>query len=38
MLNPVVCHRRLLSPVVELDGQSSFEVMDRIASTVDVPR
>jgi MoxR-like ATPase len=38
MLNPVVCHRLLLSPEVELDGQSSFEVMDRIASTVDVPR
>jgi MoxR-like ATPase len=38
MLNPVVCHRLVLAPEVELDGQSSFDVMDRIASSVEVPR
>ena len=38
MLNPVICHRLVLSPEVELDGQSSAEVMDRIASAVEVPR
>jgi hypothetical protein len=38
MLNPVICHRLVLAPEVELDGQSSSEVMDRIASSVDVPR
>ena len=38
LLNPVICHRLVLSPEVELDGQSSFDVMDRIASAVDVPR
>jgi MoxR-like ATPase len=38
MLNPVICHRLVLSPEVELDGQSSAEVMDRIASSVEVPR
>jgi MoxR-like ATPase len=38
MLNPVICHRLVLAPEVELDGQSSSDVMDRIASSVDVPR
>jgi len=38
MLNPVICHRLVLAPEVELDGQSSSEVMDRIASSIDVPR
>jgi MoxR-like ATPase len=38
MLNPVLCHRLVLSPEVELDGQNSFDVMDRIASGVQVPR
>jgi MoxR-like ATPase len=38
MLNPVVCHRLVLAPEVELEGQNSFDVMDRIASTVEVPR
>jgi MoxR-like ATPase len=38
MLNSVICHRLVLSPEIELDGQTSFDVMDRIASTVDVPR
>jgi MoxR-like ATPase len=38
LLNPVVCHRLVLAPEVELDGQSSFEVMDRVAGTVEVPR
>jgi MoxR-like ATPase len=38
MLNPVLCHRLVLAPEVELDGLSSYEVMDRVASTVVVPR
>jgi MoxR-like ATPase len=38
MLNPVACHRLVLAPEVELDGLGSSEVMDRIATTVEVPR
>jgi MoxR-like ATPase len=38
MLNPVVCHRLVLAPEVELDGQNSFDVMDRITGGVQVPR
>ena len=38
MLHPVVCHRLLLAPEVELDGLGAGEVMDRVASTVQVPR
>ncbi|HEX4354985.1 MAG TPA: MoxR family ATPase [Polyangiales bacterium] len=38
LLQPVICHRLVLSPEVELDGQSAIDVMARIASTVDVPR
>jgi MoxR-like ATPase len=38
MLNPVVCHRLLLAPEVELEGQSGLDVMDRIAAAIDVPR
>ena len=38
MLNPVVCHRLILAPEVELDGMSAEQVMDRIGSTVEVPR
>jgi MoxR-like ATPase len=38
MRNPVLCHRLQLAPEVELDGQTSAEVMERVASTVPVPR
>jgi MoxR-like ATPase len=38
MLMPVACHRLVLSPEVELDGQTVAEVMERIATSVDVPR
>jgi MoxR-like ATPase len=38
MRNPVLCHRLQLAPEVELDGQTAAEVMDRVASTVAVPR
>ena len=38
MLGPVACHRLVLAPEVELDGQTVEEVMDRIATSVDVPR
>jgi MoxR-like ATPase len=38
MRNPVLCHRLQLAPEVELDGHTSADVMDRVASTVAVPR
>src|SRR6185369_8419868 len=38
MLHPVVCHRLQLAPEVELDGLTPEEVIDRVASTVQVPR
>jgi MoxR-like ATPase len=38
MQNPVLCHRLVLAPEVELDGLTSYEVMDRVASSVPVPR
>jgi len=38
VLHSVVCHRLVLAPEVELDGLSAVEVIDRIASTVPVPR
>jgi MoxR-like ATPase len=38
MRNPVLCHRLQLAPEVELDGQTAADVMDRVASTVAVPR
>ncbi len=38
MLHPVVCHRLVLAPEVELDGLSPEEVIDRVAATVEVPR
>lgn len=38
VLHPVICHRLVLAPEVELDGLGAGEVMDRVASTVDVPR
>jgi MoxR-like ATPase len=38
MLHPVVCHRLVLAPEVELDGLGPEEVIDRVAATVEVPR
>jgi MoxR-like ATPase len=38
MLGPVLCHRMILAPETELDGLSAAEVMERVASTVEVPR
>ena len=38
MLAPVACHRLVLAPEVELDGQNPLDVMERIATSVDVPR
>ena len=38
VLHSVVCHRLVLAPEVELDGLSAIEVIDRISSTVPVPR
>ncbi len=38
MLHPVICHRLILSPEVELDGLGAEEVIDRVAATVEVPR
>jgi MoxR-like ATPase len=38
MLHPVVCHRLVLAPEVELDGMEPAQAVDRIASTVEVPR
>lgn len=37
-LHPVVCHRLVLAPEIELDGLGAAEVMDRISATVEVPR
>ena len=37
-LHPVVCHRLVLAPEVELDGLGPEEVVDRISATVEVPR
>ncbi len=34
----VICHRLVLAPEVELDGLGSREVLDRVSSTVAVPR
>jgi MoxR-like ATPase len=38
MLAPVLCHRLVLAPEVELDGLRAREVMERIATSVPVPR
>ena len=38
MLAPVTAHRLVLAPEVELDGQSALEVVERIATGVQVPR
>ena len=37
-LHPVVCHRLVLAPEVELDGLGPEEVVDRISAQVEVPR
>lgn len=37
-LHSVVDHRLVLAPEVELDGLGAAEVMDRVSSTVEVPR
>ncbi len=37
-LDPVIGHRLLLAPEVELDGLGTAEVIDRVAATVEVPR
>ncbi len=37
-LHPVICHRLILAPEVELDGMSAEQVIDRVATTVEVPR
>ncbi|MGF1468394.1 MAG: AAA family ATPase [Sandaracinaceae bacterium] len=37
-LHPVIAHRLVLSPEVELDGLGPEEVLDRVASQVPVPR
>jgi MoxR-like ATPase len=38
MLHPVVCHRLVLAPEVELDGLTAEEVVDRACAGVEVPR
>jgi MoxR-like ATPase len=38
MRDPVLCHRLQLAPEVELDGRSASDVLERVASTVAVPR
>lgn len=38
VLNPVLCHRFILAPEVELDGLTAEDVMDRLATSVEVPR
>ena len=37
-LHPVLAHRLVLAPEVELDGLRAEEVIDRIAATIEVPR
>jgi MoxR-like ATPase len=37
-LHPVICHRLVLAPEVELDGLGPEEVVDRVSTTVEVPR
>ncbi len=37
-LHPVICHRLVVAPEVELDGLGPEEVMDRVSTTVEVPR
>ncbi|AKF05765.1 AAA family ATPase [Sandaracinus amylolyticus] len=37
-LRPVIGHRLVLAPEVELDGLSASEVIERVAATVEVPR
>ena len=37
-LHPVIAHRLVLAPEVELDGLGPEEVLDRVATQVEVPR
>ena len=37
-LHPAICHRLVVAPEVELDGLGPEEVIDRVSSTVEVPR
>ncbi len=37
-LHPVICHRLVLAPEVELDGLGPEEVVDRVSTSVEVPR
>jgi len=37
-LHSVICHRLVIAPEVELDGLGAEEVVDRVSSTVEVPR
>jgi MoxR-like ATPase len=37
-LHPVLAHRLVLAPEVELDGLRAEEVLDRIAGSIEVPR
>ena len=38
VLHPVLCHRLILAPEVQLDGMNEEEVIDRVARGVEVPR
>jgi len=38
MLHPVLCHRLILAPEVELDGMTAEQAVDRVAAQVEVPR
>ena len=37
-IHPVIGHRLVLAPEVELDGLGTVEVLDRVASALEVPR
>ena len=37
-VGPVLAHRLVVAPEVELDGQTAMDVTERIAATVEVPR
>jgi MoxR-like ATPase len=38
VLHPVIGHRLVVAPEVELDGLKAEDVMNRVAATVQVPR
>jgi MoxR-like ATPase len=38
VLHPVLAHRLIVAPEVELDGLAAAEVIDRVATTIEVPR